>query len=78
MAQFIHTIGKHSKVENAKTQTIENYNKKSYATQSKIDQIALVQSKVFEQLINLMGDTIEDTDIEREQKENKIEFQEKN
>ena len=35
---------------------------------------ALILSKVFEQARNIMGDTIEDTDIERELKDSKIEL----
>ena len=57
---------KDSKVQNEITQTIETYNKESYSTQSKTGQNALMQSKVFEQAINIMGDTIEDMDIEIE------------
>ena len=64
---------KDSKVQNEITQTSERYNKESYSTQSKIGQNALIQSKVFEQAVNIMGDTIEDMDIEKEQKD-KIEF----
>ena len=65
-------LKKDSKVQNGITQTIKKY-KESYSTQSKIGQNALIQSKVFEQAINLMGDFIEDMDIEIEQKD-KIEF----
>ena len=39
----------------------------------KLGQNALIQSKVFEQAINRMRDTIEYMDIEIEQKDNKIE-----
>ena len=39
----------------------------------KARQNRLIQSKVFEQAIYIMGDTIEDMDIEIEQKDNKIE-----
>ena len=47
-------------------------------TQSKLRQNALIQSKFFEQAIIIMGDTIEDTDIEKEQKDKRIEVLEKN
>ena len=40
----------------------------------KIGQNALIQSKDFEQALILMGDTIEDMDIEMEQKVSKIYF----
>ena len=59
------------------SQTIEEYNKESYATQSKLGQNALIQIKVFEQAINIMGDTTGDMDIEIEQRDNKIQFLEK-
>ena len=35
---------------------------------------ALIQSKLFDQAIKIMGDTIEDMVIELEQKDDKIEF----
>ena len=41
---------------------------------SQIGQNASTQSKVFEQAINIMGETISDMDIELEQKDNKIQF----
>ena len=34
----------------------------------------MIKSKVFEQAINLLGDTIEDMVIEMEQKDNQIDF----
>ena len=74
MAEFTQKIKNDSKVQNEISQTIEKYNKESYSTQSKIGQNALIQSKVFEQARNIMGDTIEDMDIEIEQKDNKMEF----
>ena len=43
---------KDSKVQSENSQTIEKYNKESYATQSKIGQNALIQSKVSEQAEN--------------------------
>ena len=74
MVEFRETIKKDSKVQNEIPQTIGKYNKESSSTQSKIEQNALPQNKVFEQAINIMGDTIEDMDFEIEQKDNKIDF----
>ena len=74
MAELIEFLKEDSKVQNEITQTIEKYNKESYSTQSKIRQNALIQNKVFEQAISILGDTIEDKDIEIEQKYTKIEF----
>ena len=62
MAEFIEVMKKDSKVQNEISQTIEKYNKKSYATQSKLGQHDSTQSKVFEQPVNKMGDTFEDVD----------------
>ena len=65
---------KDSKVQNKISQAIKIYIKESYSTQTKIGQNALIQRKVFEQAKEVMGDTIEDMDIEVEKKENKIMF----
>ena len=48
--------------------TVNKPLKKTFATQSKLVQNALIQCKVFEQTIKIMGDTIEDMDIEKEEK----------
>ena len=62
---------KNSKIQNKTSQTIEKYVKKSYATQIKIAQSALIQSRVFEQATNVMGDTVEVMQIRKEIKYNK-------
>ena len=49
-------------------------NKESCAIQSEGGRISLIGSKVFEQAITVMGDTMEDMDIEIEQEDSKIEF----
>ena len=74
MAEFIQTIKINSKVQNEITQTIGKNNKESDLTQPKIGQNAFIQSKVFEQAINIMGDNIEDMDVEIEQEDKKIEL----
>ena len=76
MTECIETVKKDSKVQNEISQAIEKKikNKESCAIQSKQGQIALIESKVFEQALTLMGDTMEDMDIEIEQEDNKIEF----
>ena len=74
MAEFIEIMEKDSKVQNEIRQTIEKYNKESSSPQSKIGQNALIRSKVFEKAINIMGGTIEEMDMEMEQKDNKIKF----
>ena len=74
MAEFIEVIKKDANVQNDILQTIDKYNKESFSTRSQIGQNALIQSKVFKQAINIMGETISDMDIEIEQKDNKIQF----
>ena len=74
MADFIEIIKKDSKIQNEISQTIDKYNKESFSTRSQIGQNALIQSKVFKQAINIMGETISDMDIEIEQKDKKIQF----
>ena len=68
MAEFLEFFEKGSKVQKEISQTLEKYIKELYATQSKIGQNALIQSKFFEQAIIILQDTIEDMGIEREQK----------
>ena len=52
---------------------IQKYKKEAFSRQSKLRQNASIQYQVFEQAINLMGDTIEDMDFEIERKDKKIE-----
>ena len=61
-------------MQNEVSQTLEKYNEESFSNQPKLEQNALIQSKVFEKAIIIMEDTIEDMDIEVEQKGSKIDF----
>ena len=72
MAEYIEIIKEDLMVQNEISHTIESYNKEAYSTQSKTGQNGLVQSKVFEQVVNKMGGTVEDMDIEIEQKDIKL------
>ena len=47
MAELMEIIKQYSKIQNEISQTIEEYNKESPSTESKIGQNALIQSKVF-------------------------------
>ena len=67
MAEFKETLKKRFKdAKRRVSQTIEKYEKEPYSTQSKVGQNALIQSQVFEQATNILGDTIEDMDKEIE------------
>ena len=74
MSNFIEIIKKDTKIQDEISQTIEKYNNESFSTRSQIGQNALIQSKISKQAIEIMGDTIDDMDIEIEQKDNKISF----
>ena len=74
MAEFNENINKDSEVQNKITKIIEKYNRESNSTQSKTGSKALIQNKIFEQVTNNMGDTIENMDLEIEQKDKKIEY----
>ena len=77
MSNFIEIIKKDTKIQDEKSQTVEKYNNESFSTRSQKGQNALIQSKNFKQAIEIMEDTIDDMDIEIEQKDNKISFLEK-
>ena len=74
MSDFIKIIKKDSKIQDDISQIVDKYNNGSYATRSKIGQNALIQSSVFKQAINIMVETINDMDIEIEEKDDKIIF----
>ena len=74
MGEFKENNKKDVNTQNEIAQTIDKYNKESFSTRSQIGQKALIQSKVFKQPINIMGETVSDMDVEKEQKDNKIQF----
>ena len=74
MSDFIEIIQTDTKIQNDISNIIDKYNNQSYATRSKLGEIALIQSNIYKEAINIMGDTIEDMDQEIENKDNKISF----
>ena len=74
MAEFLENINKVSNLQTGKSETIEQFNKRSNATQLNVGQIALNQRKVFEEGISMKGDSFQDMHIETEQKDNKMRF----
>ena len=74
MTDFIGIIQKDTKIQNEISNIIDKYNNQSFATRSKLGENALIQSSVFKEAINIMGDTINDMDMEIEQKDKKISF----
>ena len=74
MGEFIESVKKDVNIQNEISKTIDKYTKESFSTRSQIGQNASIQSKIFKQAINIMGETISDMDVEIEQKDNKIQF----
>ena len=74
MTDFIEIIKRDTKIQNDISNIIDKYNNQSLATKSKLGQNAIIQSSIYKEAINIMGDTINDMDIELEQKDNKISF----
>ena len=74
MADFIEIIQKDTKIQNDISNIVDKYNNQSYATKSILGKNALIQSSIYKEAINIMGDTINDMDVEIEQKDNKILF----
>ena len=63
MGEFIEINKQDVNIQNEISQTIDKYNKESFSTRSQIGQNALIQSKVFKQATNIMGETISDMDV---------------
>ena len=74
MTDFIEIIQKDTKIQNDILSIIDKYNNQSYATKSELGRNAIVRSSVYKEAIKIMGDTINDMDLEIEQKDNKISF----
>ena len=74
MPEFVEIIKEVPNMQIEISQTIDKYYKESFSTRSQLVQTALIQSKVFKQATNLMGDTISHMDIKLEQIDNKIQF----
>ena len=74
MADFIGFIQRDTKIQNEISNIIDKYNNQSFATRSRLGENAIIQSSVYKEAINIMGDTINVMDIEIEQKDNKIAF----
>ena len=76
MTDFIEVIQKDTKIQNDISNIVDKYSNQSYATKSILGKNALIQSSIYKEAINIMGDTITDMDVEIEQKDNKISFPE--
>ena len=74
MTDFIEIIQKDTKIQNDISNIVDKYDNQSFVTKSILGKNAIIQNSINKEAINIMGDTINDMDIEIEQKDNKISF----
>ena len=74
MKEFIETIEHNQKAQKGIETKVINFSSPLYRTQPQIGQKAIIQKTNYEQAMETMVKTIEDTDIELEPKDNKPNF----
>ena len=74
MDDFVNIIRKDPKLRNKINDMLDRYKRLPYNYQSKIAYDALVQNVIPTELINIMGGTITDLDIELKMKISRINF----
>ena len=72
MVAFVNVIKKDSNVRVEINKILDRYNRLAFKYQSKIGNDTLIQNDIPEDLINIMGTTIINLDIERKMKIGKI------
>ena len=77
MAYFVIVIRKGPKVQININDMIDNYNRLPPKYQSRIGYDSLIQNVFLEELINIMGTTITDLDIELKMKISRIDYLER-
>ena len=77
MDDFVNIIRKDPKVRNKINDMLERYMMLPYKYQSEIGYDTLIQNFILKELINIMGGTITDLDIELKMKISRIEYLEK-
>ena len=74
MEAFLNVIRKDPKVRVKINDTLDRYMRLPYKYQSKIGYDTLIQNVILKELINIMGTTITDLDIELKMKISRIEY----
>ena len=74
MEDFINVIRKDPKVRIKIKDTLDRYNRLPYNYQSRIGYDTLIQNVILKELINIMGGTIADLDIELKMKISRIKY----
>ena len=72
MEDFINVIRKDPEVRNKTNDTLDRYNRLPYKYQSKIGYDSLIQNVIRKEMINIMGTTITDLDMELKMKISRI------
>ena len=74
MNDFVNVIRKDPKKGNKINNMLDRYNKLPYNYQSKIGYDTLIQNALLKELMNIMGATITDLDVELKMKISRIEY----
>ena len=74
MTDFIEIIQKDTKIQNDISNIVDKYNNQSFATKSILGKNALIQSSIYKEAINIMGETINDMDVEKNKRTTKYRF----
>ena len=74
MEAFINVIRKDPKVRVKLNDTLDRYMRLPFKYQSEIGYDCLIQNVIFKELINIMGTTITDLDIELKMKISRIKY----
>ena len=74
MEAFVNVIRKDSKVHVKINDTLDRYMRIPFKCQSEIGYDCLIQNNILKKLINIMGTTITDLDIELKMKISRIEY----
>ena len=72
MDDFVNVIKKLPQIRIKKNNMLDRYNRLPYNYQSKIGHDSLIQNVILKELINIMGKTITDSDIELKMKISRI------
>ena len=74
MEAFVNVIRKDPKVRIKRNDALDRYMRLPYNYQSKIGYDCLIQNIIFKEIINIMGTTLTDLDIELKMKISRIKY----
>ena len=74
MDDFVNVFGKYPKVRVKTNDMLDRFNRLTYIYQSKIGYDTLIQNVILKELINIMGTTMTDLDIESKMKISRMNY----